>query len=223
MSASTVLLGIALIALGFLVVAAVYESLATRDVYVGRIMRATRRRTSRPGVIALVYALTVGAGIPILVIVWASILTIALLLVGSVDRVASAAVVAVSVVGAARVLAYARQKTAQDLAKAIPLALAFLLLSGASLNLEEKIRQLQVNPQSADLTPDLLLLLVVLELALRISTDASHAVLARIRRRRGIHSDLGVWRTLWAAIRRPVPGDPHTPGTEVPASEPERV
>lgn len=213
MSASTVLLGIALIALGFLVVTAFYESLATRDVYVGRIMRAARRRTSRRALVALVYAASVGVGIPILVIAWASVLTFALVLVGSVDRVTNAAVVAVSVVGAARVLAYARQKTAQDLAKAIPLALAFLLLSGAALNLEEKLQRLQDNPQAADVTPDLLLLLVGLELALRVMTDASHAVLAAIRRRRSIHSDLGVWRTLWAAIRRPVTGEPQAPET----------
>jgi hypothetical protein len=57
MSASplNVLLAIAIIALGFLVVAAFYESLATRDIYVGRAIRAARRRTSKPLAIGLVY------------------------------------------------------------------------------------------------------------------------------------------------------------------------
>jgi hypothetical protein len=214
----TVFLGIVLIALGFLVVAAVYESLATRDVYVGRVMRATRRRTSRPAVLALAYLATVGVGIPVLVIFWATILGVALVIVGSLERVASAAVVAVSVVGGARVLAYAREKTAQDLAKAIPLALAFLLISGGALNLDQKLETLRTNPRAAEVTPDLLLLLIGIELALRLTTDGAHAVLVAIRRHRGIRSDLGVWRTVWTFIRRPVPAEPPLPGVERPSS-----
>jgi hypothetical protein len=213
-SPSTVLLAIAIIALGFLVVAAFYESLATRDIYVGRVMRAARRKTSKPILIGLVYAATVGVGIPILVVAWAFVLSLALILVGSLDRVASAAVVAVSVVGAARILAYAREKTAQDLAKAVPLALAFLLISGGALNLDQKFARLREDPTAGDLTPDLLLLLVALELVLRIVTDGAHAVLAAVRQRRGIDSDLRVWRTLWAAIRRPIPADRLTRGAE---------
>jgi hypothetical protein len=39
-------------------------------------------------------------------------------------------------------------------------------------------------------------------------TDASRAVLAAVRRQCGIDSDLGVWRTLWAAVRRRLPPVP---------------
>lgn len=199
--AVSILVAIVAIALGFLVVSAFYESLATRDVYVGRIMGAARRRQARPAVRGLLYVLTVGVGIPVLVVAWAAILSIAVLVVGSVDRVPFASLIAVAVVGAARVLAYARQRTAQDLSKAIPLALALMLLSGGAFNMEAKLEALRQAPGAIDLDPALIGLLIALELSLRIVTDAAHQVLAAVRRRRGVSSDLGVWRTLWAAVR----------------------
>jgi hypothetical protein len=57
--------------------------------------------------------------------------------------------------------------------------------------------------------------LVALEIGLRLVTDASNAGLSWIRRRRHIESDLGIWKTLWALIHRPLaaplvakPGEP---------------
>jgi hypothetical protein len=68
-----ILVVIAVIAFGFLVVTVFYESLAMRDVYVGRVMRAARRRRARPGTSVVLYLLAVGVGIPVLVVVWASV------------------------------------------------------------------------------------------------------------------------------------------------------
>lgn len=118
------------IALGFLVAVAFYESLSTRDVLVGGSMRIAHRLSPQRRVHALGYALTVGVGIPLLVLLWTVILELALIVVGSVERIGSVALVAVAVVGAARILAYIRERTSHELAKAIPLALAFALLTG---------------------------------------------------------------------------------------------
>jgi hypothetical protein len=197
-----------LIAIGFLVAVAFYESLSTRDVLVRRSMRLARRISRRRWVAAIAYLLTVGVGIPILVVLWTLVLGVALFFVGSVEREASIAVIAVSVVAAARILAYVREKTAHELAKAIPLSFAFLLLTGGALNLDEKVAQLS-NESFQFLGSDAMIpFLVVLEIGLRLVTDASHAALSWIRGRRGIESDLGIWRTLWAAVRRPLAATP---------------
>jgi cadmium resistance protein CadD (predicted permease) len=192
------------IAAGFLVAVAFYESLSTRDVLVGRALRMARRVTRRPWLVGLVYAATVGLGIPVLVVAWTAVLELALFVVGSVDRVTSSAFVAVAVVGATRILAYVRERTAHELAKAIPLAFAFLLLTGGTLNLEDKIARVADRPDALGLTDSMVLFLVALELGLRLATDGSNALLSWIRRRRGIARDLGIWRTLWAAVRRPI-------------------
>jgi hypothetical protein len=192
------------IAIGFLVAVWFYESLSTRDVLVGRVMRLMRRLTPRRWVLVPAYVITVGVGIPILVVTWTLVLESALFLIGSVDRLGSISLIAVSVVGAARILAYVRQKTAHELAKAIPLALAFMLLTGGALNLEQKLTAWVERPDLINLTGEMILFLIALEIGLRLVTDTSHLVLAGIRRRRGIDSDLGVWRTLWGALRRPV-------------------
>lgn len=197
-----------LIAVGFLVAVAFYESLATRDVLVRRSVRLARRISRRRWVAAIAYLLTVGVGIPILVVLWTLVLGVALFFVGSVEREASIAVIAVSVVAAARILAYVREKTAHELAKAIPLSFAFLLLTGGALNLDEKVAQLSDESFQFLGSDAMIPFLVVLEIGLRLVTDASHATLSWIRGRRGIESDLGIWRTLWAAVRRPLAPDP---------------
>jgi hypothetical protein len=192
------------IAIGFLLAVAFYESLATRDVLVRRSMRLAGRISRRRWVAAIAYLLTVGVGIPILVVLWTLVLGIALFFVGSVEREASIAIIAVSVVAAARILAYVREKTAHELAKAIPLSFAFLLLTGGALNLEAKLALLADTSFELATTDQMIPFLVALEIGLRLVTDGSNAALSWIRRRRGIESDLGIWRTLWAAIRRPM-------------------
>lgn len=193
-----------IIAIGFLLAVAFYESLSTRDVLVGRALRTARRFTRRGWLVGLVYVTTVGLGIPVLVVAWTAVLELALFVVGSVDRVTSSALIAVAIVGAARILAYVREKTAHELAKAIPLAFAFLLLTGGALNLEDKIARVADRPDALGLTDTMVVFLIVLEVGLRLVTDGSNALLAWIRRRRGIESDLGIWRTAWTALRRPV-------------------
>ena len=193
-----------LIAIGFLVAVAFYESLSTRDVLVRRSMRLARRISRRRWVAAIAYLLTVGVGIPVLVVLWTVMLGIALFFVGSVERESSIALIAVSVVAAARILAYVREKTAHELAKAIPLSFAFLLLTGGALNLEAKMALFADASFELATTDAMIPFLLALEIGLRLVTDASHAALSWIRGRRGIESDLGIWRTLWVAVRRPV-------------------
>jgi apolipoprotein N-acyltransferase len=198
------LLGCA-IALGFLLAGAFYESLSTRDVLIRRTMRLTRQISSRRWFVGAGYLATVGIGIPLLVLIWTLILETALVFVGSVDRLGNVAVIAVAIVAAARILAYVREKTSHGLAKAIPLALAFALLTGGFLRFEENLTKIVERPEGQALTGEMIAFLVVLEVGLRLLTDTSHAVLGATRRRRGIDSDIGVWRTLGAAIRRPRP------------------
>jgi cadmium resistance protein CadD (predicted permease) len=197
------LLAAGVIAVGFLAAVAFYESLSTRDVLVGRALRLARRVTRQSWLVGFVYVATVALGIPVLVIAWTAVLELALFVVGSVDRVTSSAFIAVAIVGATRILAYVREKTAHELAKAIPLAFAFILLTGGALNLEDKLARVADRPDVLGLTDAMILFLVVLEVGLRLVTDGSNALMAAIRRRRGIASDLGVWRTLWGAVRRP--------------------
>jgi hypothetical protein len=147
---------------------------------------------------------TVLVGIPLLVLLWTLVLDVALLVVGAVDRVDVDALVAVAVVGAARILAYLRERTAHELAKAIPLSFAFLLLIGGALNLDQKPARILDRPEAVVPTSEMITFLLALEIGLRPVTDASQAALAAIRHRRGIDSSVGFWRTLWAAIRRPV-------------------
>ncbi len=77
---------------------------------------------------------------------------------------------------------------------------------------QDRILELTERQDIVGLTEEMILFLIGLEVGLRLLTDTSHAVLSWIRRRRGIDSDLGVWRTLAAAVRRPVaaavPGEP---------------
>jgi MFS family permease len=201
---SMLLLYSVVIALGFLVAVAFYESLCSRDVLVGRVMRSVRRRTERRRWIALAYGLSVFVAIPLLVIAWTVVLEITLVCVGSVQRLGNVALVAASIVAAARILAYIREKTAHELAKAIPLSLAIILLTGGVLNLEANIRLLSERSDPSDLTLGMIAFLVVLEIGLRLTTDASQWTLREIRRRRGIDDHTGVWRTLWAGVRRPM-------------------
>jgi hypothetical protein len=192
------------IALGFLVAVAFYESLCYRDVLVGRTMRVARRLSGRPAVHGVAYGLAVGVGVPVLVVLWAVVLEFTLVVVGSVQRLGNVALIAAAIVAATRILAYIREKTAHELAKAIPLSLAILLLTGGTLYLDANLETLAERQELSDLTPAMVTFLVALEIGLRLVTDASHAILAAIRRRRGIDDHAGVWRTIWSGLRRPV-------------------
>jgi hypothetical protein len=194
------------IALGFLVAVAFYESLCNRDVLVRRVMRFVRRRTTRQRWIALAYSLVVFVGIPILVVLWTLVLEITLVCVGSVQRLGNVALVATAIVAAARILAYIRETTAHELAKAIPLSLAIILLTGGVLNLEANIKLLTERSDMSDVTGEMIVFLIALEIGLRLITDGAQALLAAIRRRRGIEDDTGVWRTLWIGLKRPLQG-----------------
>ena len=78
-----------------------------------------------------------------------------------------------SVVGAARILAYANERVAHELAKALPLALLFLLLTGGDPDLEAKMAGLDERNSVAP-TETTLVFLVSLEVGLRILTDGSN-------------------------------------------------
>lgn len=190
------------IAFGFLVAVAFYESLCYRDVLVRRVMRFTRRHTKRSGRIAVAYGLAVFVGIPILVVLWTVVLEITLVCVGSVQRLGNVALIATATVAATRILAYIRETTAHELAKAIPLSLAIILLTGGVLNLEANIKLLTERVEVSDLTAEMIVFLIALEIGLRLITDGMRAFLAAIRRRRGIEDDTGAWRTIWLGLRR---------------------
>jgi hypothetical protein len=136
-----------------------------------------------------------------LVLVWAISLDAALFVIGSVELVGSVAFIAVGVVGAARVLAYVREKTSHELAKAIPLALLFVLITGGAVRLDEKLARVD-DLNGVNLSDGMLLFLVVLEISLRLLTDSSHWLLARARRHQGIEGDAGVWATVWLTMKR---------------------
>lgn len=189
------------VALGFLFAVAFYESLSTRDVLIARIQRWSRRLSSSPVVSAITYGLTVFIGIPVLVVMWSTVLAFILIFVASVDIVSDVGLIAVVVVGAARILAYIREKSSHELAKAIPLALGFLLLTGGALDLEAKVERLQEN-DGTEVTPAMLTFLIVLEITLRLMTDATGWLMRSYRQRHGINSDAGFWATLAHAIRR---------------------
>jgi hypothetical protein len=191
------------IAFGFLVAVAFYESLCKRDVLVARVTGIARRRSDSPWVHGAAYALAVGVGIPALVILWTLTLELALLVVGSVEWFGNVALIATAIVAAARILAYVREKTSHELAKAIPLALAFVLLTSGVSKLDDNLRAVVEDPSRSELTTTMMVFLIALEIGLRVMTDGSHRILAAIRHRRGIEGDTGVWRTLWAALRPP--------------------
>ncbi len=189
------------VALGFFFAVAFYESLSTRDVLIARIQRWSRRLSARPVVTAATYGLTVFIGIPVLVALWSTVLAIILIFVGSVDMISDVGLIAVVVVGAARILAYVREKTSHELAKAIPLALGFLLLTGGALDLEAKIERIEQN-DGTQVTPAMLTFLIVLEVALRLMSDATNWLMRSYRQRHGIKSDAGFWATLAHVIKR---------------------
>jgi hypothetical protein len=172
------------IAIGFLLAVAFYESMATRDVLVARVQRMTRRLSRRRWVPAISYLVTVFIGIPILVLLWTVVLLVALLIVGSDDLLDDAGLVAVAIVGASRVLAYVREKSAHELAKAIPLALLFLLMTGASVDIDQRMAA-AAERGGADITAEMLEFLVALEILLRLATDTSR-VAVRAWQRRGL-------------------------------------
>jgi hypothetical protein len=198
---TTLLLVSCLIALGFLVAVAFYESLCYRDVLVARIMRFARRRSRRAWVHGLAYVLAVGVGIPVLVLVWSQVLELTLVCVSPISRLGNAALLASAIVAAARILAYIRETTAHELAKAIPLSLAALLLTGGAANIGTNLQSIAGREDLIDLTPEMIGFLLAVEIGLRLISDTTRALLERYRRRRGIEVDTGVWRTLWAAIR----------------------
>ncbi len=191
-----------LIAVGFFLAVAFYESLSTRDVLVGRMQSLARRISRRWWVSGLSYVLTVAIGIPVLIVLWTVVLDLALLVLVRPEGLDSVAFIAVAVVGAARILAYARQKTAHELAKAIPLAFLFLLLTGGNPDIDAKMTMLADRNDSLGLTDEMIIFLIALEVSLRILTDGSHAALGWFRRRRGVHSELGVWRTIEDAAKQ---------------------
>jgi hypothetical protein len=188
-----------LIAIGFLLAVAFYETLSTRDVLVRQARGLAARLSGRRWVRLIAYLVTVLVGIPLLVLVWTLVLDTALFVLSPIDTDRSISLVAVSVVGAARVLAYANERVAHELAKALPLALLFLLLTGGNPDLEAKMAGLEERNTIA-LTRTMLVFLLSLEVGLRILNDASKEILAWSRRRRGIDSDLGVWRSGASAV-----------------------
>jgi len=171
------------IAVGFFLAVAFYESLSTRDVLVAHTARFVQRFTERRWVVGGAYVLTVVGLVPILVALWAIVLEAALSIVGTPDPL-GVAESAVAIVGAARVLAYVREKTSHELAKLIPLALALSLLIGGVAQLEDNLRVIVNDPLRSDLTVEMIAFLVALEIGLRLANDAIRGVVGAVATRR---------------------------------------
>lgn len=184
MSSTTedLLLLVTAIAIGFLLAVAFYESMASRDVLVGRVQRIVRRLSRRRWVPAISYLLTVFVGIPVLVLMWTVFLELALYIVGSDDLRDNVGMVAVAIVGASRLLAYIREKSAHELAKAIPLAFLFLLMTGSNVDIESRMMA-AAERGGQDVTGEMLEFLVFLEIGLRLATDASRVAIRAWQRR----------------------------------------
>lgn len=177
------------IAVGFFFAVAFYESLSTRDVLVGPTTSFVRRFTRSRLVVGGVYVLTVAGFVPILVALWAIVLEAALVIVGTADALGTAES-AVAIVGAARVLAYIRQKTSHELAKLIPLALVLSLLIAGVGQLEDNVRAIVDDPFRSDLTFEMIGFLVALEIGLRLVNDAGRGVVGAVTKRRQPSSTL---------------------------------
>jgi hypothetical protein len=70
------------------------------------------------------------------------------------------------------------------LAKAIPLALLFLLMTGASVDIDQRMAA-AAERGGADITAEMLEFLVALEILLRLATDTSRVAI-RAWQRRGL-------------------------------------
>jgi hypothetical protein len=171
----------AVIAVGFFLAVGFYESMATRDVLLTQTAAFTRRITRNPAALAVTHGLTVLVAIPILVVVWALVLEAALAIVVSPDNTQTAET-AIATVAAARLLAYVRQKTSHELAKAIPLALALSLLLGGLPRIEDNLEIITAERYQSDLTITMLVFLLALEAGLRVLSDLVTAAAAMIRR-----------------------------------------
>jgi hypothetical protein len=171
------------IAVVFFLAVAFYESLSTRDVLVAPAGRLVRRFTDNRFVAGVAYLNTVFAFTPILVALWAIVLEAALVAFGTPDPL-SAAESAVAIVAAARLLAYVRQKTSRELAKLIPLALALTLLIGGVSQLEDNLQGIMDDQFRTDLTVEMIIFLVALEIGLRLATDAIRRVVGVVAARR---------------------------------------
>lgn len=194
------------IALGFLLAVVFYESLCNRDVLLGRALRTARRARSAPWSSAIAYVLVELVAMPALIAVWVVILEVVLFVVGSVDRAHDAGFVAAAIVGATRLLSYVYQKSAHELAKALPLAMMFALITGGGLNLDQKLALAGQPGGIGEATNGMILALIGLEIGLRALTDGSNATLRWIRRRHGVEEDnAGIWKTLRRAVRPAIP------------------
>ena len=171
------------IAVVFFLAVAFYESLSTRDVLLAPAARLVRHFTNSRFVAGVAYLITVFVFIPILVALWAIVFEVALVVFGTLDSL-SVAESAVAIVAAARLLAYVREKTSHDLAKLIPLALAFSLLIGGFSQLEDNLRGVVDDPFRTNLTVEMITFLVALEIGLRLANDAIRRVVGSVAVRR---------------------------------------
>ncbi len=85
-----------------------------------------------------------------------------------------------AIVAAARVLAYVREKTSHELAKAIPIALALSVLIGGLAQLEENLKVIIEDPPGSDLTIEVVAFLVALEIGLRLTNDVTRAAVGAL-------------------------------------------
>ena len=159
-----------LIVVGMIVVTAFSVSMSRRDAVsalAAWITRSAGRPSGARRTAGLVAMLVVT---PVLVVVWALVLTILLAFLMPEARLDEVATIAAAMVAATRILAYAVPSTARVLADVVPLALVVLLLTGFvgdSASPGENAR-FEV---SLSIDPAVIVGLVVLELVLRAAAS----------------------------------------------------
>lgn len=145
-----------------------YLSLSERDALTGRVRRMVDRRSWQPRS-RLAAELVAGlVGAPLLVVVWTTVIDIALFFILPLERVSDLVLLPYAIVAASRLLAYLHPVAAHELAKTLPLALVVLLLVGQPLSTDSILAKTALlDDQVAD-DPLLLVGVIALEVLFRL-------------------------------------------------------
>ncbi len=145
-----------------------YHSLSERDALTGRVRRIVGGRRWRPRT-RLAAELVAGVvAAPLLVVVWTTVIDIALFIILPLERVSELVLLPYAIVAASRLLAYGHPIAAHELAKTLPLALVVLLLVGQPLGADSLLAKAALLDEQVADDAALLVVVIALELALRL-------------------------------------------------------
>lgn len=145
-----------------------YHSLSERDALSGRVRRTVDERSWSPRTRLIVELVAGLVAAPLLVVVWITVIDIALFFILPLERVIEIVLLPYTIVAASRLLAYLHPVAAHELAKTLPLALVVLLLVGQPLGADSMLAKAALLDEQLADDPILLLGVVALELVLRL-------------------------------------------------------